>query len=174
LEKKHSLWALQNMLVEAENEANEADLSEIIGQIADKVDALKEVIDILESEAARFKKYKDEMAARQKSLTNAVARLKAYALKCLDEHGTEFEAGNIWVLKKRTSKAVEILKEPDLDSYLRFSAKDPGQGLIKQSFVWDKKEIASKLKEGADLSDIAEIKTNSSIQFSTINKGAKK
>ena len=173
-EKKHSLWDLQNLLMQAEEEAKEGDLELIVGKIADKVDSIKEVIDMLESEADRFKKYKDEMAARQKSLQNASERLKKYVLKCLNDHGTSFETGNVWVIKKKETKAVELLTEPSLDLYLKLAEKNPMQSYLKQSYSFDKREIATALKLGnSELEGIAKLTTNQSISFSTVNKAKK-
>jgi len=174
--KKPSLWQLQDRLLEFEEQINqdETELSEILGEIAGKVDNIKQMIDIFESEAERFKKYKDEMAARQKSLQNAADRLKSYVVASLEKHNTAFEKGNIWIVKLRESKRVETFAEPEAKDMLRLSKG--GIFCVKTKFEWDKTAIKEYFAQGQGdglLEEYAKIVTSKSINFSAVNAAKK-
>ena len=175
-EKKPSLWQLQDRLLEYEEQINQdgIELSEILGEIAGKVDNIKQMIDVFESEAERFKRYKDEMAARQKSLQNAADRLKSYVIASLEKHNTTFEKGNIWIAKLRESKRVETFAEPEAKDMLKLAQH--GIFCIKSSYSWDKtviKEALNNEAQSAIVSEYAKIVISKSINFSAVNAAKK-
>ncbi|RPH41139.1 MAG: hypothetical protein EHM87_20490 [Burkholderiales bacterium] len=175
-QKKPSLWQLQDRLLEYEEQINqdETELSEILGEIAGKIDNIKQMIDIFESEAERYKRYKDEMAARQKSLQNAADRLKSYVVASLEKHNTTFEKGNIWIVKLRESKRVETFAEPEAKDMLKLA--QAGLFCIKTNFTWDKTAIKEALSNEQNyplLEEYAKIVTSKSINFSAVNAAKK-
>lgn len=176
MEKKQSLWDLQNRLFELENEINsdDSELHILLGDISTKIDDIKFVIDIFESESERFKKYKDEMAERERSLKKAADRIKGYTVKCLDSHGTTFEKGNIWVAKIRECKKVDTyLMKPTSDDIMAIGIK---YNIFRTSYDWDKIELKNLLSDenhDPDLDNYAKIITTKSINFSAVNAASK-
>jgi hypothetical protein len=177
--KKPSLWQLQDRLLEFEEQlsSDETDLSELLGDIAKKVDGIKQMIDVFDSEAARFKSYKDEMAARQKSLEKASERLKGYVVSSLEKHGTNFEKGEKWVAKIRESKRCEIFTDkPTADNMFALGPLGINAQVIKTDYVWDKahlKELLSDPDHKAELDNYGKIVVSKSINFSTVNVAKK-
>lgn len=170
-EKPTSLWALQDQLAKAEEEVNSADdagLAAIVGDIRNKVDSIKGMIDIFDSEASRFKAYKDEMAKRQKSLENAAQRLRDYTISALRYHGTEFEVGNMWAARIQQSEKLEVFKDaPEPADYVKLGLNFP---VIKQSLVWDKTEMKKLIKSGnQDLLAYAKIVKSDNLNFKPVN-----
>lgn len=175
-EKKPSLWQLQDRLLEYEEQINQdgVELSEILGEIAGKIDNIKQMIDVFEFEAERFKMYKDEMAARQKSLQNAADRLKTYVAQSLERHGTTFERGNIWIVKLRENKRIETFQDPEAKDMLKLAQH--GIFCIKSSYSWDKtaiKEALNNEAQSAIVGEYAKVITSKSINFSAVNAAKK-
>lgn len=175
-EKKPSLWQLQDRLLEYEEQINQdgVELSEILGEIAGKVDNIKQMIDVFEIEAERFKRYKDEMAARQKSLEKAAERLKTYVAQSLERHGTTFERGNIWIVKLRENKRIETFADPEAKDMLKLA--QAGIYCVKSSFAWDKAALKDHLNRNdhnGALDEYAKIITSKSINFSAVNAAKK-
>jgi hypothetical protein len=174
-QKKFSLWQLQDMAQQAEETINSADeitLAAIMGEVADKVDNIKYMIDTLESEAVRFKTYKDQMAARESALKKAAQRLKEYTIASLKAHGTQFELGNLWTAKITTSERVDMLSEAPTDTdYINLALKYP---VIRKKLEWDKTEIKKLLKDGNnDLLPYARIVQSDNLNFKPINVSKK-
>lgn len=177
--KKESLWQLQDRLLEAEEQINSAaDLAVLLGEIAGKVDNIKTMIDLFDSEANRFKAYKDEMAQRQKSLEAARDRLKAYVVSCLEKHESTFEKGNIWLARIRESKRCEIFADkPRAEDLLALGPLGINAGVIKTDYVWDKakiKELLTDPDHNPELENYGKIVVSKSINFTAINIAAKK
>ena len=170
-----TLWELQDMATIAE-EVTDADgetLAMILGDVAKKVDATKSIIDMFTAEAARYKGYKDEMAQRQKTLENAVDRIKAYTVACLKGHGTTFELGTMWQAQIKQSERLICEADPSEQDYLNLGLHYPKA--IRRKYEWDKNEIKALLKEGnQDLLAHAQIVTSDSLQFKTINIAKRK
>jgi hypothetical protein len=176
--EKLSLWALEDrlkILEEGINQADDNELEVIVGEIGQKVDSIKFVIDLFEKEAELFKTYKDQMANRQKCLLNAVDRLKSYVIKCLESHNTNFELGEKWVLRiKETTKVETKIEEPSASHFMSMAMNYPG--LIKVSYSWDKNRLKSLLKEDENndsLREIGSLVRSKYVQFDTVNKASK-
>jgi hypothetical protein len=175
-EKKPTLWDLQDRVLEFEQQINadQSDLSIILGDIAQKIDNIKQIIDVFNSEKERFKKYKDEMATREKSLGKAIERLESYVVACLEKHDTNFEMGNIWVAKIRENKRIETFDDPTAKDMLKLSQN--GIFCVKTSFVWDKvaiKEALASDDKKEVMEQYAKLATSKSINFSTVNAAGK-
>jgi DNA repair ATPase RecN len=173
---KESLWSLQDRLLELEEEINSDDteLELLLGDISKKVDDIKYVIDIFESESERFKKYKDDMDNRQKSLQKAADRLKGYTIKCLEAHGSTFEKGTVWVAKIREYKKVDTyLAKPTTNDLLAIGMK---HNIFRTVYDWDKTELKKLLSDenhDPDLDSYAKIVTTKSLNFSAVNAASK-
>ena len=170
-EKKLSLWALQDAMLQAEEEINsDVNIDELIGHIAGKIDAIKEVIDLFDSEAERFAGYAKDMAAKKKSAENAADRLRKYVMESLVAHDTTFEAGNIWKVQLTASEKVVIHNDPTFIDLIDFDQLP----VIKTSYSWDKKEVKKLLESGNEqVKKIAKIEKTNSVKF-TANTRVKK
>jgi hypothetical protein len=176
--KKPSLWQLQDRLLEAEEQINSyEDIEAILGDIAGKVDGIKQMIDVFDAEANRFKTYKDEMAQRQKSLESARDRLKGYVVSSLEKHNTTFEKGNIWIAKIRENKRCEIYTDkPTSKEMFELGPLGINAQVIKTDYIWDKaklKELLSDPEHNPELDNYGKILTSKSINFSTVNVAKK-
>lgn len=177
VEKKPSLWELQDRLLEFEDmiNAEEADLSAILGDIAQKVDNIKQMIDVFEFESKRFKEYRDQMSARSKSLDSAAERLKSYVATCLERHDSTFEKGNMWVVKLRDNKKVETFADPEVKDVLRLAKA--GLSCVRTTYQWDKlalKELLSRDDRDPIIDEYAKMATSKTINFSAVNAAGRK
>jgi hypothetical protein len=132
-----SLWKLQDVLLEAEEGLSDetVNLDEVIGDIRNKVDNIKQIIDMMYDEAARFKRYELEMKKK----------------------GTTFELGNVWTAKIREGKYVNTTRDPEPLDLMLFP------NLVKTSYSWDKRAIKDTLVEKP--LDFAEMAKSRSLTF---------
>jgi len=163
-EEKLSLWKLQDVLLEAEEGlADESvNLEEILGCIANKVDNIKQIIDMMNDEAARFKRYEAEMKKRSQLCLRGAERLEGYVLRSLEAHNTTFEVGNLWTAKIREAKYVKVDREPTFVDALEYPS------VVKTTYSWDKRAIKDTLKE-TEL-PYAKMETSRALVFATTQK----
>lgn len=142
-EEKLSLWKLQDILLEAEESLSceDTNLDEVLGDIRNKVDNIKQIIDMMYDEATRFKRYELEMKKKGATATRAAERLEGYVLRSLEAHGSTFEVGNLWTAKIREGRYVNTTREPTAIDALEIPA------LVKTSYSWDKRAIKDTLAE---------------------------
>jgi len=162
-EDKLSLWKLQDILLEAEESLSceDTNLEEVLGDIRNKVDNIKQIIDMLYDEAARFKRYELEMKKKGATATRAAERLEGYVLRSLEAHNTTFELGNLWTAKIREGKYVNTTREPEsLDVLLH-------PKLVKTVYSWDKRAVKDALIEQP--LDFASMEKSKSLTF-TVRK----
>lgn len=168
-----NLWKLQSTIQEIEEGLNSDDtnLDDLVGELKGKIDSLKSVIDTLDAESEKFKRYAKEMSDRSKSLSNASERLKGYVLKSLEAHQTTFEVGNVWVAKIKESESLNMKFDPTPEMIMDMSLNE----YIKTSYSWDKAGIKKAIKAGStDFEALATIEKNKSLNFSLINPNSKK
>lgn len=168
-----NLWQLQSTIQEIEDGLNSDDtnLDDLVGELRGKVDSLKSVIDTLDAEGEKFKRYAKEMSERGRSIANASERLKAYVLKSLEAHGTTFEIGNVWVAKIKESESLNMKFDPTPDMVMDMSINE----YIKTTYSWDKAGIKKAIKAGSsDFEALATIEKNKSLNFSLVNPNSKK
>ena len=167
-ENKMSLWQLQDALARIEELGEEdINLDEVVGDIRNKIDNIKQFIDMIEGEAARFKRYSDEFAKKAKAMSRVAERLEGYVLQSLEAHGTTFELGNLWTAKIKESKYVDMTSEPTANDAIALC----DHGVVKTSYSWDKKALKPLLESG-QLEGIGKISVRKSLNF-TVNKGVK-
>lgn len=162
-EKKSSLWDLQDAVLRAEDEINSTEnITELIGNVADKIDNIKMVIDILEADALRWSDYAKEMSTKKKSAEAAVERLKEYVTTCVLAHGTKIELGKMWKCLITEHERVVLTKEATIDDVLEYGSL----GIVRTKYDWEKKDIKSLLESGnEDVKKIAKIEKTNSIKF---------
>ena len=158
-EDKLSLWKLQDILLEAEESLSceDTNLEEVLGDIRNKVDNIKQIIDMMYDEAARFKRYEAEMKKKGATATRAAERLEGYVLRSLEAHNTTFELGNLWTAKIREGRYVNTTRDPAPLDVLIYPT------LVKTSYSWDKRVIKDTLIEKP--LDFAEMAKSKSLTF---------
>jgi len=162
-EEKLSLWKLQDILLEAEESLSceDTDLYEVLGDIRNKVDNIKQIIDMMYDEATRFKRYELEMKKKGATATKAAERLEGYVLRSLEAHNTTFELGNLWTAKIREGRYVNTTRDPaPLDVLLH-------PKLVKTVYSWDKRAVKDALIEQP--LDFASMEQSKSLTF-TVRK----
>jgi hypothetical protein len=166
-----SLWALQDAMLRCEDEINSTqDLSLLIGQVAGKIDNIKQVIDILEADALRWDTYAKDMAAKKKSAEASAERLRNYVTMSLIAHDTSFELGNMWKVQLTSNEKVTLGNDPNIDDLLELG----GLGIITTKYSWDKKAVKKLLESGnTDVMKVATIEKTNSVKFSANVKGKK-
>lgn len=173
--QKLTLWHMLDRMREMEDLADDnADLSEFVGELADKVDAIKSYIDTLEAESEKFKRYAVEMKKRSDTITKAKERLETYVIQSLEEHGTTFEVGNMWSVKIRESEKVQIDVEAEQalkEDTLFFDMIAVGAIKHTESWSWDKKVCKDLIKTG-QFKSYGRVEKTKSLNF-TAKKGTK-
>ena len=162
-EEKLSLWKLQDILLEAEESLSceDTNLEEVLGDIRNKVDNIKQIIDMMYDEATRFKRYELEMKKKVSVATRAAERLEGYVLRSLEAHNTTFELGNLWTAKIREGRYVNTTRDPEpLDVLLH-------PNLVKTVYSWDKRAVKDALIEQP--LDFASMEKSKSLTF-TVRK----
>ena len=162
-EDKLSLWKLQDILLEAEESLSceDTNLDEVLGDIRNKVDNIKQIIDMMYDEATRFKRYELEMKKKVSVATRAAERLEGYVLRSLEAHNTTFELGNLWTAKIREGRYVNTTRDPEpLDVLLH-------PNLVKTVYSWDKRAVKDALIEQP--LDFASMEKSKSLTF-TVRK----
>jgi len=162
-EEKLSLWKLQDILLEAEESLSceDTNLEEVLGDIRNKVDNIKQIIDMMYDEATRFKRYELEMKKKVSVATRAAERLEGYVLRSLEAHNTTFELGNLWTAKIREGRYVNTTRDPEpLDVLLH-------PKLVKTVYSWDKRAVKDALIEQP--LDFASMEKSKSLTF-TVRK----
>jgi hypothetical protein len=159
-EEKLSLWKLQDILLEAEESLSceDTNLDEVLGDIRNKVDNIKQIIDMMYDEAARFKRYEAEFKKRAQTCLRGAERLEGYVLKSLEAHNTTFELGNVWTAKIKESRYVNTTREPETLDLMLYPK------LIKTTHVWDKRAVKDALIEQP--LDFASMEKSKSLTFS--------
>jgi len=167
-EEKMSLWKLQDTLARIEELGEEdINLDEVVGDIRNKIDNIKQFIDMIEGEAARFKRYSEEFTKRHRSMLRVAERLEGYVLSSLEAHGTTFELGNLWTAKIKESKYVNMTSDPTATDAIALCEYD----VVKTSYSWDKKALKPLLESG-QFEGKGKISVRKSLNF-TVNKGVK-
>jgi hypothetical protein len=159
-EEKLSLWKLQDILLEAEESLSceDTNLDEVLGDIRNKVDNIKQIIDMMYDEAARFKRYEAEFKKRSQVATRAAERLEGYVLSSIEAHGSTFELGNLWTAKIREGRYVNTTRDPETLDLMLYPK------LIKTTHVWDKRAVKDALIEQP--LDFASMEKSKSLTFS--------
>jgi hypothetical protein len=144
----------------------------VVGDVKDKVDAIKWRIDSWEAEAEAVGDWIKALSLRQRSLAAKAEKLSSYLKQQMIENEFQKLPGNIWRAQvQRIADKVEILKEAGAEDVL----SDTAAPFVKQviNYTWDKKAIADALKEGKAL-PFAYAKENKSLRFYVVNKEDKK
>lgn len=145
---------------------NEFDPEELIGDIKDKVDAIKWQIDewLAKAESIQLK-WIDPLNDRRRALEGKAQRLKDYVAYCMARDGFEKLPGNAFGASLRKATSVETETAPGPDEAMTM----PAFCKTKVTYAWDKTAIAEALKSGREL-PFAKLKSSSFVVF-TAAKG---
>lgn len=112
----------------------------LIGQVTDKVDALRTVLTKIEAESERLGKLKKEFELAQSQVDKKYERLKNYIIQVMASNnqmslsGEKFKVSYVKCEQKRI-----VERAPTEDEYFQISAKWPTA--VRRILEWDKNEI---------------------------------
>lgn len=157
------LQAIDDDLLPAEFE-----VEALVGDIRDKVDAIKWRIDSWLAHAEAIERdWLEPLTARKKALEGKAAKLKEYCAHVMSRDNCEKLPGSAFALSLRQSTSVEVTEAPTPTAAM----ERPDICQTKISYQWDKKAIAELLKGGNEL-PFAKLKSSTYVTFTT-NKGIK-
>jgi Arc/MetJ family transcription regulator len=135
------------------DEATVQDTIEALG-VKDKLEDYCKVIRQFEADAEMLKAEKGRIEAKQKRAENGVARLKNVVLQYMSITGSEKEDCGIFEIKRKQSKAVDIINENLI----------PAEYRVAQPDKINKAEIRKALLNGEQIEGAA-IQINESINI---------
>jgi hypothetical protein len=124
----------------------EFDPAEVVGELAQKVDAIKTVIDRLEKESERLDEAATSFAMASSAVKNNAKRLRNYVQYSMQSHGFEKLPGTLWRMQLQNSApALKTTKDPDAENAVYM----PEFVRRKVIYSWDKDAIKESLAKGA-------------------------
>jgi len=137
------------------------DPAEAVGELKDKIDAIKWRLDSWEAHAqALDENWLKPLAARRKSILGKAEKLREYVAFVMKRDNLETLPGHAFRIDLRAYESVEVLSAPTASEALLYKP------WVKTTinYVWDKKELKTKLKQGL-MTEYATIKTSYSPKF---------
>lgn len=162
---QRSLNELTNILsmIDDDLAPEEFEVEEIVGEIRDKVDAIKWRIDswLAHAEAIQ-KEWIDPLTTRKRALEGKAQRLKEYCAWVMAKDQLTALPGHAFSLQLRQSTAVETETAPGPKEAMEL----PAFCKSRVTYQWDKSAIAEALKSGKEL-PFAKLKVNKHVLFTT-------
>ncbi len=125
----------------------EFDPENIAGELNEKVDAIKIVLDRLQGESARLRVCAEEFARAAKTVENNAERLKEYVLYAMQQNGFEKLPGKLWRLQvQKAAPALVTEYSPTAETMLEM----PSFVERKVGYSWNKEQIKEHLKAGGE------------------------
>lgn len=121
------------------------DPAALVGDLRDKVDAIKWRIDTWEAAAAKTQDWIDLLEARKKSLNGKVERLESYVKIEMIKNEFESLPGHVLKLKlQNNAPKVVVDAEANAQNFIAYPE------IVKQkvTYDWDKKTMLQAMKEG--------------------------
>lgn len=162
---QRSLNELTNILsmIDDDLAPEEFEVEEIVGEIRDKVDAIKWRIDSWLAHAdAIQKEWIDPLTTRKRALEGKAQRLKDYCAWVMAKDQLTALPGHAFSLQLRQSTAVETEVSPGPKEAMEM----PVYCKSRVTYQWDKSAIAEALKAGKEL-PFAKLKVNKHVLFTT-------
>lgn len=123
----------------------EIDPAEIVGDIADKVDAIKKVLDRLEMEATRLSVLSDMIKQSAQHVDRNRKRLEEWVRFSMRSQGFERVPGNLFTAQlKRTAPKLVVDQEPT--AVIAFAMPDFVRRAV--SYTWRKDDIKKAMANG--------------------------
>lgn len=125
----------------------EFDPAAVVGDLKEKVDAIKWRLDEWEAKAKIADAWAQTFKARADSLRRKAEKLEDYVVTQMEINGYETLPGNLMRVDLHTTKSVECLTKATPELYLQFNC------FMRQetSYNWDKKAIKEALEKGEKL-----------------------
>lgn len=150
---------------EALDELSTEDFNELIGDIHDKIDTIRDVLYRLEHDEKRFKEIAAEFSTRAKMRSKSAQDLKDWVVYCMDKHNMPFLQGELY--------SVKIQEREKIDTFLDEVSPEMAifyKNFVKKKFVWDKTKIKEGFKKGdKSVENIAKIGKTKFVKF-TVRK----
>lgn len=159
-----SLRELVTAIVEHENAlASPLDPAEIVGDIRDKVDAIKAVLDEFESTAKGLKLKAKRLRTTIKAIENNHKRLKEYVRFQMQENHFEKLPGNDYYVRlQNRATRIEFARIPDDIDFIKYSK----YVRISRSYSWDEEMVARDLGNGTlETCEFARFVTPNQVRF---------
>ena len=158
-----SLSALSGALAMLDDDLapEDFDPSEAVGELRDKIDAIKWRLDSWEAHAQAIEEnWLKPLAARRKSLLSKAEKLREYTAFIMQRDNIKTLPGNAFRVDLRAYESIDVLAAPTASEALQYKP------LVKTTitYAWDKKELKPALKEGL-MADYAKIKTTYAPKF---------
>lgn len=172
-QQKQLLSEFEKHLENADDEAVEGvelDLSEVFGDIKDKTDAIKFVIDSIEANAAALKeKWINPLVRKHRAMENEVQRIKDYVKTQMQENGHEKLPGHAFqAALQRGKPSVVCSNEPGPSDFLAY----PDFVVQHVNYSFNKDAIKTAIDEGKEL-PFARLVPSVSLRFRPITKSLK-
>lgn len=147
--------------------AEEFDPAKVVGDVQDKIDAIKWRIDSWNAEAEKIgEEWIKPLKAKQDSLTKKAERLTQYLHSQMSEHGYDKLPGKMFRAQlQKSSPAVETFEEPGPTHMIAY----PDYVIQSINYKWNKELIREKLSNGQDLS-FAKLRHSRYLRFYTNKK----
>lgn len=143
------------------------DPAAVVGDLKDKVDAIKWRIDSWNSQAKQIQEcWIDQLAKKKISLERKAEKLESYVLEQMLLNGFEKLPGHMMeVTVRKNNPAVEISLDAGPETYLQYD----NLVIQKTIYQWDKKKVKELLESGTEL-NFARITRGNRVAF-TPKKG---
>lgn len=145
------------------------DPAQIVGDVKDKIDAIKWRIDQWNTQADNIdENWIKPLKAQQESLRKKAERLKDYLYSQMSQHGYDKLPGKMFrAALQKASPSVDISEEAGPSHMLAY----PEFVVQDVSYRWDRKTIKERLQNGTELS-FARLRQTRFLKFYTV-KGSK-
>jgi len=169
MEKKNNLYELLDILnksEESDDVLTNEDYIRIVGDLKEKVDAIKDFFSRCDAEADRLKNdYIKPIQTRIKQIEKQKESFNKWITATMKQYDMPLIHGDLFTLRLEERSDIEI-DEVDITPTFYLEYKD----MIKRSYAWDRNEVKRLFKSGKDFPFCREI-TKNNIKFTVIKKG---
>ena len=145
---------------------SDAEYMELVGDIRQKVDAIKEFISSQEAEIQRLENdYIKPIQARKKQINTNIKNLKNWIISTMEFNQYPYLKGDLFTVKI-TERDVLDCDEFEISNLFYMKHKD----FIKKEYAIEKKPLFEKIKKGEKF-DFARPVKSKSIKFNVNKKG---
>ncbi len=151
-----------------QDQAIEFEPDQVIGDLREKVDAIRTVQQRLRMEEERLRENAAELTRAAQAVKSNRERLDSYVVYAMQSNGFDKVPGKYWRMQKqRTAPSVITDHEPGPDDALRF-----GEFVERQvTYKWNKPLIKGALESGSPL-DFAALKENTTVRFYALKENS--
>lgn len=164
-----TLWQMMERLrwhEEGQEDVTDEEIKDLLGEIKNKADGYRHVDSKFKAEIQRLGEIIQEFQRQKKYVEASYERFKGRAVGILKEFDSPEVYGDMYTMKLRKSKAVEILAtELTMADYLKISKSFPH--CVKREYKWDRVEARKALESDTDgvLGEYCKIVENDNLAF---------